>query len=97
MQLIPVPFRGSKCSPEPSKWIFDIKGGHTNVRESFLSLDLFSLTFKNIFLALRVGEAIGPIDPPTGAACALLRCACKNAFCFTSAAHQRAVRELNGS
>jgi len=33
------------------KWLFDIKeAGHTNrIRESFLLLDLFSLTFKNIF------------------------------------------------
>jgi len=43
--------RGVKMSSKPSKWLFDIIGGrHTNgIRESLLSLDLFSLAFKNIF------------------------------------------------
>jgi len=34
------------------------------IRESFLSLDLFSLTFRNIFLVLfRGGGAVAPMPP----------------------------------
>ena len=55
-------------APKPSKWLFDIIGERheRNYRESFLSLDLFLLTFKNIFLALLLGT-IAPssaMDPP---------------------------------
>ena len=47
---------------KPSKCLFDIIGGrHERIyTESYLSLDLFSLTFKNIFLD---GGAIAPIAP----------------------------------
>jgi len=44
MLLLPV----VKMSSKPSKWLFDIVGGII----IFLSLDLFSIMFKNIFLAL---------------------------------------------
>jgi len=53
MPLMPVPISGVKIS---SKQAADTNG----IRESFLSLDLFSLTFKNILLAVLRG-AIAPI------------------------------------
>ena len=45
---------GVKTSSKPSKWLFGITGAvDTNgIRESSLLIDLISLTFKNIFLAL---------------------------------------------
>ena len=64
MPLIPLPIYGVKMSSKPSKWLFDITGG---IRESFLSLDLFSLTFRNIFLALLQGaidRLVVPVDRP---------------------------------
>ena len=61
MLLIPVPMYGVKMSSKPSKWLFDITGG---IRESFMSLDLFSLTFKNIFLALLRGRGAIALSPP---------------------------------
>ena len=55
-------------SPKPSKRLFDITGGRQNgIRESFLSQSLFSLMFKNIFLAL-LGGANAPSPPPYGSA-----------------------------
>jgi len=45
------------------KCLLDIKGGRRNgIRESFLSLDLFSLTLENIFLTLLRGRS--PPSPP---------------------------------
>jgi len=49
-------------SSNPSNWLFDVTAGRNerDQRESFLSLDLFSLTFKYIFMTLLRG-AIAPI------------------------------------
>jgi len=56
------PDLGGKMSSKPSKWLFDVKGGrHERIRESFLSLDLFSLKFKNILWPYYGGGAIAPI------------------------------------
>ena len=57
MLLLPV----VKMSSKPSKWLFDIVGGII----FFLSLDLFSIMFKNIFLALFFGGR-SPRRPPYG-------------------------------
>jgi len=46
---------GVKMSSKLSKWLSDICNRRTTthgIRESFLTLDLFSLTFKNNFWAL---------------------------------------------
>ena len=58
---MPVPMYGVKMSSKPSKWLIDITGG---IRESFMSLDLFSLTFKNIFVALLRGRGAIALSPP---------------------------------
>jgi len=64
------------------KYPRNLRNGHRHTRwttrtelESFLSLDLFSLTFNNIFLAvLGGGEAIAPIAPPMDLPLLLVRC-----------------------
>ena len=49
---------GGKMSSKPSKWLFNVKGGrHERIRESFLSLDLFSLKFKNILWPYYGGQS----------------------------------------
>jgi len=59
MLLIPVPIYGVKMSSKT----FGIADDTNGIRESFLSLSLFSLTFKNYFFSLAVlkGRAIAPI------------------------------------
>jgi len=58
---------GSQNSLKPIKMVFDIIGGrherNKTERESFLSLDLFSLTFENIFSGPRTGG--GGRSPPS--------------------------------
>jgi len=50
------PDLGGQMSSNPSKWLFNIIGGRQERDErDFLSLGSFSLTFKNIFLALLPG------------------------------------------
>jgi len=54
------------------KWPFDITADYTNgIRESFLSLDLFSLVFQNIFMALLQGGGAITL-PPYGFTTALI-------------------------
>jgi len=49
---------GGKMSSKPSKWLFNVKGGrHERIRESFLSLELFSLKFKNILWPYYGGQS----------------------------------------
>jgi len=57
------PDLGGKMTSNPSKWLLDITGGRHEITESFLSLDIFSVTFK-IFLWGKEEGAIAPIAPP---------------------------------
>jgi len=51
----------------PSKWLLDITSGRHGITESFLSLDIFSVTFKIYFWGKEEG-GITPIAPPYGSA-----------------------------
>ena len=64
MPLIPVPIYGVKMTSKPSKWLFEIKRRSAGTELETLQLDLFSFSFKIIFLALLGGGRLPPSLSP---------------------------------